>query len=79
MGRARGVNAKTSLSSVRSRLKRTATTTVIKSNRLISPGSSMKLKFTRLSRRPMTTLAMMVRRNDVMPPITAATRASDSV
>ena len=41
IGRALGVKAKTSLSSVRSRLKRTATTTVIKSNRLMSPGCSM--------------------------------------
>ena len=39
----------------------------------------MKLKFRRLCARPMTTLAMIVRRNDVMPPMTAATRASDSV
>ena len=38
IGRALGVNAKTSLSSVRSRLKRTATTTMIKSNKLISQG-----------------------------------------
>ncbi len=79
MGRALGVNAKTSLSSVRSRLNRTATTTVIKSNRLMSPGSSMKLKFTMLCARPMRTLAMIVRLNDVIPPITAATRASESV
>ena len=41
IGRALGVKANTSLSSVRSRLKRTATTTMIKSNRLISPGLSM--------------------------------------
>ena len=41
MGRALGVKAKTSLSSVRSRLKRTAITTVIKSRRLMSPGWSM--------------------------------------
>ena len=79
IGRALGVKANTSLSSVRSRLKSTATTTVIRSNRLMSPGDAMKLKFRMLCARPMTTLAMIVRRNDVMPPMTAATRASDSV
>ena len=39
----------------------------------------MKLKFTMLCSTPMATLAMIVRLKEVMPPITAATRASDRV
>ena len=39
----------------------------------------MKLKFTTLCSRPMTTLATMVRLNEVMPPMTAATSARDRV
>ena len=35
----------------------------------------MKLKLTMLCTSPMATLAMIARRNDVMPPMTAATRA----
>ena len=49
------------------------------SSRLISPGVLMKLNEIRLCASPMTMLAMMARRNEVMPPMTAATSASDSV
>ena len=79
IGRACGVNANTSVSMVRSRLNSTAINTVMRSSKLIKPGLSMKLKFKRLSAIPMATLAMIARGNDTMPPITAATRASDSV
>ena len=49
------------------------------SSRLISPGVLMKLKEIRLWANPMTMLAMMARRNEVMPAMTAATSASESV
>ena len=46
------MNAKTSVSSPRSRLNSTATSTVIRISKLIKPGSAMKLKFRMLSREP---------------------------
>ena len=77
-----GVNAKTSWSSpLPSGLNATATSTAMSSSRLISPGVFDEVEGLdqALKANPITMLATMARRNEVMPAMTAATSASESV
>lgn len=79
MGFARGENAKTWESSPSRLAKMTAMNTAMKSSRSVMPGTAKKLYVSTLWITPIATAASTATRNERIPAITAAARASERV